>query len=349
MSPFTHTHTHWALSIALPILLAAQWEAATADQPNLTTTARTHDPERLPTLGVWLDQESSPGRCLPMVSASFPDVPGLVCDSWCYESELDFLGAKALDGGGLELRHRGRAKPQVVIVTTVTPEPGAVEFRARPELDRERGDQLPPDFLTLNLCWQLKRAPAFRSRPDPYPEFVKRCFIFTDRGRTFLHETTRRPIPVRPADHEYNNPPWVQMHVGGWQGIPKVATNSWADYSPDRYLTRVIGTVSRDGKYLAALATDSATTMCQAWHDCLHNNPQWQPADAPPEQWVWRLKVYAMENDPAALRRRVDADFPAAGEAAAGANTGLFQTPGVHDRLPVFADRLADRMTYPLS
>lgn len=272
-------------------------------------------PERLPTLSVWLDPSLRSDEPLLMVAAAFPNVPGLVCDSWCYESELDFLGAKALEGGRLELRHRMRAAPQVLIVTTVTPEPGAVEFLARAELDRERGGALPKDVLTPNLCWQLRRASAFRSQPDPYPEFVKRCFIFTEKGRTFLHETARRPIPVRPPDHKFNNPPWVQMYVGTWQEVPKVGTNSWADYSPDRYTTRIIGTVSRDGKYLAALANDSAMVMAQAWHDCLHNNPTWQPAQAPPDQRVWRLKIYAMENDPAVLRARVHQDFPNAGSA----------------------------------
>ena len=51
-------------------------------------------------------------------------------------------------------------------------------------------------------------------------------------------------------------------------------------------------------------------TMCQAWHDCVHNNPRWLPTDAPPEKRVWRLKIYVMENDPEALRRRVAKDFP---------------------------------------
>lgn len=291
-------------------------KAASEEAPPPLVIASNPAPERLPSLSVWLDSSLRSDEPLLMVAAAFPNVPGLVCDSWCYESELDFVGAKALEGGRLELRHRMRAAPQVVLVTTVTPEPGAVEFLARAELDTSRGGAFPKDVLTPNLCWQLRRAPGFRSRPEPYPEFVKRCFIFTEKGRTFLHETTRRPIPVRSPQDKFNNPPWVQMYVGAWQEIPKAGTNSWADYSPDRYTTRIIGVVSRDGKHLAALANDSAVVMAQAWHDCLHNNPTWQPADAPPERRVWRLKVYAMENDPAALRARVHRDFPNAGRGA---------------------------------
>ena len=92
----------------------------------------------------------------------------------------------------------------------------------------------------------------------------------------------------------------------------------------------VIGAVSRDGKYLAALANDSATVMAQAWHDCMHNNPQWLPADALPSRRVWRLKVYAMENRPDALLKRVARDFP-------GAMRYKSQSVGVKDNLPAFS------------
>jgi hypothetical protein len=275
-------------------------------------TADNPDPKTLPTLSVWVDDKFSATKKLTMVSATFPNVPDLVCDSWCYESAVDFLDARALEQGKVELRHRVRDQPHLLLVTTVSPEPGAVEFAARVQLEQAGVGTLPDQPPFVNLCWQLRRAPNFASQPDPYPEFVKRCFIFTDKGRTFLDQTTRRKIPVRPADDRYNNPPWVQMYVGAWQPVPQAGPTSWADYSPDRYVATVIGTVSRDGKYLAALANDSATVMAQAWHDCLHNNPPWLPPAAPPAERVWRLKVYAMENDPDALLQRVVKDFPAA-------------------------------------
>jgi hypothetical protein len=248
-----------------------------------------------------------------MVWASFPNVPDFTCESWCYESEMDYAGAHALDRGKLELRHRIRNMP-ATLVTLVTPEAGAVEFLARVEVDKSKDPAatLPPMLPAPNLCWQLRKAPAFASAHQPYPEFVKRCFIFTSKGRTFLDQTVRRKIPVRSAEDPYNNPPWVQMYVGTWQEVPNAGTNAWADYSPDQYTTPVIGAVSRDGKYLAALANDSAWTLCQAWHDCMHNNPAWLPTGGPRDQRTWRLKIYVMENDPAALLKRVLKDFPAA-------------------------------------
>ncbi len=281
-------------------------------QPPSLVIANNPQPAQLPTLGVRESKEFGP-KSLTMVWASFPNVPNFRCESWCYESEVDFDRATALDGGRIELRHR-IPNTSAILVTVVTPEPGAVEFVARAVLDPTSvpGSKLPQNILTPNMCWQLRRAPDFASKPDPYPDFVKRCFIFTSKGRTFLDHTVRHKIPVRSADDPYNNPPWVQMYVGTWQAVPIAGTNAWADYSLDQFTTPVIGAVSRDGKYLAAMANDSAWTMAQAWHDCMHNNPNWQPADAPPEQRAWRLKIYAMENNPDALLQRVLKDFPLA-------------------------------------
>ena len=239
-----------------------------------------------------------------------PEVPDFTCESWCYESATDFIGAIMLQDGGVEFRHRATNDANVIIVTKVTAEPGAVEFVARAELAPDAKGKLPENLLTPNMCWQLISAPDFASKPDTYPEFVKRCFIFTEKGRTFLHKTTRKNIPCRTPDDQYNNPPWVQMYVGTWQDVPKSTSTSWADYSPDRYTTTIIGTVSRDGKYLAALANDTAGLMAQAWHDCMHNNPNWAPADAATEDQRWRVKLYVMENDPEKLLARVAKDFP---------------------------------------
>jgi len=252
---------------------------------------------------------------LPMVTMDFPNVPGCTCEAWCYESDLEFLDHRTLESGYMELRHRVKAQPGVLILTTVVPEPGAVEFVARAAVDAEGrpGDALPGNLPFLNICLQVRRAEGFCSKPDPYPEFVRRCFIFTDKGRTFLLDTHRRKILHRfPADDPMNNPPWVQMYVGVWQRVPDVQGQGWAEYSTDRYTIPVIGAASRDAKHLVAMANGSADTLCNAWHDCLHNNPKWTPADGPPAGRRWRVKVYAMANDPAALLARVAKDFPEA-------------------------------------
>lgn len=46
------------------------------------------DPRAIPQLGVW-----ERGKEL-MVSSGFSNVPLLICDSWCYESAVDFVEGK---------------------------------------------------------------------------------------------------------------------------------------------------------------------------------------------------------------------------------------------------------------
>jgi len=288
----------------LLILAFPGWSTELAGKPMLITVSNP-DPDTLPTLGIHqVDKELR-------VRASFPNVPGFACDSWCYESQLDCMGIAVLDGGRLELRHQDMKNPEAVYLTTVTPLPGAVEFLARVELAPGAAGPLPDDLITPNLCWQLKPAPGFcRIADDKYPEFVERCFIFTEKGRTFLNNTDRKPIPCRPVTDVENNPPWVQMYVGTWREVPEVSATSWAAYSEDRIVAPIIGAVSKDGKHLAAIVNDSASTVCQAWHDCMHNNPEWLPGDAPPQERTWRVRVYAMQNDPETLVETARRDFP---------------------------------------
>jgi hypothetical protein len=307
-------HRFPGVLLLIVALLAGLLPAAYSEEegPDIipVAVAENPQPDVLPSIRVV--REKLWGQYYPMVSTSFPNVPDFTCDSWCFEGSVDFLDARPLEGGRVEMRHRDQANPQALVVTTITPRPGAVEVEARMELN---GVGYPNSVLTgepssLNLCWQLRHAPGFASRPDPYPNFVRRCFLFTDRGLIFLGDTERAKIPVQPPDHEYNTPPWVQSYVSADRYVPVTPPQSWAGYSPDRYLTPVFGTVSRDGKYLAAIANDSADSMSQAWHDCMHNNAKWLPEGAPACDRRWRVVIYAMDNDPKALLERVAVDFP---------------------------------------
>ena len=156
---------------------------------------------------------------------------------------------------------------------------------------------------------------GFRSRPGPYPEFVKRHFIFTENGQTFLMDIPRTKVPSKPSDHVHNNPPWVQLYTPAWHE-PTKGAGDWAGYSPAQYIVPVIGTVSRDGKHLVALANNGSCAngdgMCNAWHDCLHANPLWSPKGiSNKEKRSWQLNIYFLENDSDALLKLVEKDFPA--------------------------------------
>jgi len=261
-------------------------------------------PEKLPTLQVWQKGKET------MVGITFPNIPDFTCDAWCYENEVDLLDIISLDQGRMKLIHTIRKNAGVYLITLITPESGAVTFTSWIERKKNYQGSIPDDLLLPNICWQFKNAPAFASAPDPYPDFIKRCFIFTNKGRTFLDQTDRKKIPVRKTDEKVNNPPWVQMYLREDQPIPDYDPDRWAAYSDTKYTRSIIGVISRDQKYLAAIANNVSVTMCQAWHDCIHNNPIWLPANKPLEQCMWRLKLYAMTNDIDTLIHRVQNDFP---------------------------------------
>lgn len=279
-------------------LAAAHAAGARPAREDLLVVANPN-PARLATLQVW----QAPGEL--MVEASIPSVPGFTCNSWCYEGHYEFVSGRDLGDGRLELRHRLVDSPGVVAVTTMTPAFDSVDIAARLEREDGRNGPIPASAPAPNLCWQLKASSDFASEPDPYPEFFARCFIFTEAGRTFLDKTTRRKIPARPADDLENNPPWVQIYGPASEPSRRSKPGAWADYAAEGWMVPVVGTISRDKKSLAAIAAPDAASLCQAWHDCMHINARSFGADR-----EWRLKIYAMKNDPAKLLERVRADFP---------------------------------------
>jgi hypothetical protein len=226
----------------------------------------------------------------------------LAFDAWMYEKcGVELEAVRDLGDGRLEVRHRRTDPPGGEVVTVVTPGDDFVELVAR------CGEEV-TDTPRLNLCWQLRRAPLFSSFPDPYPDFARRCFIFTEAGRTFLDRTVRLKAARFPEDAPVNNPPWVQTYLPVWDGEAELPF-PWAGVSPDRFTATVAGVMSRDGRWLAALANDSATSISQVWIDCFHNNPEWRrPASGGAPEW--RLKIYLQENDPTGLLIRVAQDFP---------------------------------------
>ena len=293
-----------------PVIVLLNVGFSIAEDRHVLTVTSNPGPDELPTLGVWQEHVKKKGLYYTNLSASFPVVPDFTCDLWCFESPgIHFLSAQELADGNVELRHSWD-EHDWEIVTTATPLPGALEIVSRIEPTGGNTHTEPSKYPGLNICWQLPRAPDFASEPEPYPEFVRRCFIFTNRGRTFLLDTHRRPIPVKSSTHKRNNPPWVQMYAP--QSAPvdlRGGPTGWADYSTDRFTVPVIGAVSRDRKYLTAMASGSEAMICQAWHDCMHNNARWLPATNGKGK-QWRVMIYAMQNDPEKLLQRFHGDFP---------------------------------------
>lgn len=303
-------------ALCLGMAVLASWSNldASGEKP-MTAASDMFTNLPVPKLGV-RQEDLAPiyGGLWTFVWVKVPEIPGCVLDLLCYEhSNIELLDYSSV-GGVIQLRHRSIKDPNLLLITTVTPRPGKVEIVARMEVDREKTPEgkLPDILLKPNLCFRLKRADgSFSSFPDPFPEFISRCFIFTDKGQTFLTDMERKKVQGVAENDARNNPPWVQVYHHFSQPVPKDAPPaSFYQNGPTPYTVPVIGVVSRDRKYLTAIADDSSTKVAQAWQQCLHTYPEWMPKDAPPAERRWRMNVYVMPNQPEALLKRVAEDFP---------------------------------------
>jgi hypothetical protein len=289
-------------------------------EDNVIAKSINSEPDRIPTLYGRLHN-----RQIAFVSAIFPDVPGLRLDACTYEPgqgflRLDLLGMAVPEDNQIVLTHRVRKYPWLIHVTTLTAAKGSLEAVGRITVDKNAkvGDVKIPDSLpTPNMCWCFQKSPNFVAggnanppygeQPKDYPHWIDRCFIFTENGQTFLDKTQRQKTDEMPSDDPRNNPVWTQHYVGVWQKINGETLP--ANTSRTRYVIPVIGATSNDGRYLVALASDSPRYIAQAWHTCLHHVVNWEPADKPILERHWRMKLYAMQNEPIVLMTHLAGDF----------------------------------------
>ena len=277
-----------------------------------TEVAARDTPANVPALGFRIQDGNL------FVRMTFSQPPGTTFEAWCYESEVTPVGEpRRKADGALILLHRSTKNKGLLIETAVTPSSGRVSFVARASVDRKVAPtaKVPPYLPYLNLCFQEAKAAAFVDPGEPFPKFIARHFIFAKKGRTSVLDIVRRKVPGIPEDDPRNNPPWVQIYTPAWRPPPKTEACSWAGYSPDRYVLPIIGTVSRDGKWLVALANNGncgqGDGLCNAWHHCLHSNPVWWPENAPNgTDKRWHINVYVMKNASEMLVQRVERDFP---------------------------------------
>ena len=310
----------------LPQQNARVLAAAAATLPredNVIAKSINSEPGRIPTLYGRLHN-----RQIAFISAVFPDVPGLRLDACTFEPgigflRLDLLGMAVPQDNQIVLTHRVRKHPWLLHVTTITASHGAVQAAGRLTVDKDAkiGDVKDLDALqTPNMCWCLQKSPNFVAGgaaappygevPKDYPNWIERCFIFTENGLTTLDKTQRQRTDEMPADDPRNNPVWTQHYIGVWQkfnGEPLPVNTSRT-----RYTVPVIGATSNDGRYMVALASDSPRFVAQAWHTCLHHVVNWTPVDKPILERQWRMKLYAMPNEPVVLMTHLSSDFPEA-------------------------------------
>jgi hypothetical protein len=130
-------------------------------------------------------------------------------------------------------------------------------------------------------------------------DYFHRCFIFTERGATLLHETKR-------TDKALYIPGQVYVPAG----IPLADVNP-RPISPEKPVNGLIGCYSKDGKTLLATAFDSTQELFQGVAVCIHADFRIGGLK-PQESRTIRGKLYWLSNDIPGLLRRYEKDFPSA-------------------------------------
>ncbi|MHC4593940.1 MAG: ankyrin repeat domain-containing protein, partial [Planctomycetota bacterium] len=232
-------------------------------------------------------------------------IPGLLLDVWCYEDRLGDATRYEKQGNAVVLIHK---LEEATVTTLFEPRQTDVDIQVHvtgPTAVAVRKVQ------RLNPCCQFARSAAFRSEGNYVDDFVARCFVFLDAGMTLLKDTKRIPGTRPRTDDKANYPkPWIQEYFPAWRKHPGQIKGQ-RGYSPDRPVYPIIGVVSQDGKYLAAIAWPETASLGQVWHHCIHPRPLIAESFDPKTSEIRSCgKIYLMENDEEKLLARFKEDFP---------------------------------------
>ena len=127
-------------------------------------------------------------------------------------------------------------------------------------------------------------------------DYIRKCFIFTDRGLTRLHETNRTEEAIYRGG---------QIYVPA--GIDRNDLNP-RPLSPDVPTIGLIGCFSADEKVLLATAWSDVQELFQGVIVCIHADPRIGGLGPHQTKHIWG-KLYILPNDTDELRRRYQRDF----------------------------------------
>jgi hypothetical protein len=231
-------------------------------------------------------------------------VPGLVMDIWCYEDNLGNPANYEKEGNTIVLIHKWGT---VTVTSRFEPGPDGVDIFVvvkGPNTDEVKR------IRNLNPCCQLERSPSFQNQGDYVEDFVSRCFVYLESGMTLLKDTKRIPGTVKGEEKSNLPKPWIQEYYPAWRKHPGQIQGE-RGYSTDRPVYPIIGAISRDRKYLAAIAWPEAGRLGQVWHDCVHPRPIiGESFNATTGEIRTHGKIYLMENDGKKLISMFKKDFP---------------------------------------
>jgi hypothetical protein len=265
------------------------------------------------------DDVSEKGQARVIVTV--PDHPELSCAVWCYEDRLGQPVAWSKDGETLLLQHRVDGSPDLAVTTRFTPCPDGVVQVVTVEGDTEQATRA---INQVNPCFQFLQSAAFGQASDGQldyvDDFVARCFVFTDRGLTLLKDTQRTPCALKPSKvsgdrfsaRANSDRPWIQSYSPLWERSPGDGKEPAPGFSGDLITYPIMGVISHDGKYLAAVAWPETWRMNQLWLCCVHPWPCLLTDDYDPatRTRTSRGKLYILPNDPRILLEHFEKDFP---------------------------------------
>ncbi len=157
---------------------------------------------------------------------------------------------------------------------------------------KNTGDQY-VDVQWFQPCIRVDRFTAL-----PQSNYFSRCFIYTERGLTMLDRGQR------------TEEAWYR---GGQVYLPAGVNTNDVNPRPisvERPVNGLIGCFSFDHKYLLASAWSATQELCQGVAVCAHSDPRIGGLQ-PHESKQLKGKMYLLTNDPDALLKRYQHDFPA--------------------------------------
>jgi len=238
-----------------------------------------------------------------LLAVSGPDLPGGKVDIWYLEAFCRSGSTKrdwrqtviphktelvSADKAGRRIQLRTMVEPNVEVRHDIRARRDEVEFRLSM---KNKGDRF-ADVQWLQPCM---RVGAFTGLKQD--DYHRRCFIFTSQGLTSLDKTRRTEEAIYRGG---------QVYVPSGINLDDVNPRP---ISPDLPVNGLIGCFSADNKYLVAMAWDRTQELFQGVIVCIHNDPR-VGGLKPGETKKLRGKVYFMKNDPLALLKRYQRDFP---------------------------------------
>lgn len=239
-----------------------------------------------------------------VLTLTAPDVPGSPIEIWYLEAFLR-PGAHGRDWRQSVLPHR-------TSLTAASPDGSRLEFLTTigPATEVRHTVECVPDGLDLrftlvnrgtnrlDLQWfqpACIRVGGFTGLTQS--NFIERAFLFTTNGLTPLDRTGRT------LDALYRGGQVYPM-----EGVAEADANP-RPIASVRPVNGLIGCYSRDNRWILATASSRTHELFEGVYACIHSDPAVGGLD-PGQTKTVRQKIYLLPNEPEALLRRYERDFP---------------------------------------